>query len=46
MTAQPPLAIGDPAPDVTLRDHEDHLVALRDLWQSAPLAIFFQRHLG
>ena len=41
-----PLSIGDSAPDVTLRDHEDRPVRLLDLWQAAPLALFFVRHYG
>ena len=41
-----PLAVGDSAPNVTLRNDEDRPVRLPDLWREKPLALFFVRHYG
>ena len=38
--------VGDPAPDVELRDETDQLVRLSALWQVRPLALLFVRHFG
>lgn len=42
------LAVGDHAPDLTLRDAGDVEVRLSDLWASAPraLVLVFLRHFG
>lgn len=40
------LAVGDPAPDVTLPDQDGHDVALSSLWRDRTTAIVFLRHYG
>ena len=47
MPTTPP-TIGQPAPDVTLRDEHDEALALRDLWLRAErgIVLSFLRHYG
>ena len=40
------LALGDPAPDLSLLDADERPVALSSLWKRAPLALIFLRHFG
>ncbi len=41
-----PLAVGDPAPDLTLEDDQGAKVQLSRLWDAAPLVLLFVRHFG
>lgn len=39
-------AVGDPAPDLELRDDAGRPARLAALWQAQPLLLFFARHFG
>ena len=41
-----PLQVGDPAPDVELRDHNGVPTRLSSLWGNGPAVILFWRHFG
>ena len=43
---QRPIAVGDAAPDVTLRDESGEAAALSAYWQRQPVALVFVRHFG
>jgi peroxiredoxin len=40
------LVVGDDAPDLSLSDHEGHVIALASLWKSQPRVLLFVRHFG
>lgn len=42
----PPLLVGDPAPDLRLRDPQERRVHLSAFWVEAPLVAIFLRHFG
>jgi peroxiredoxin len=41
-----PLLVGEPAPDLRLRDPQEDEVRLSALWAEAPLVVIFLRHFG
>ena len=41
-----PVAVGDAAPDIRLRDADDHEVQLAAYWQRQPTVLVFVRHFG
>jgi peroxiredoxin len=43
---QRPVAVGDAAPDVTLRDENGEAAALSVYWQRQPAVLVFVRHFG
>jgi peroxiredoxin len=44
--SQLPLQVGDPAPNVQLRDFSNQVVELKNLWESGPALLIFLRHYG
>lgn len=42
----PSLLVGDPAPDLRLRDPQEREIRLSALWAEAPLVAIFLRHFG
>ncbi len=41
-----PVAVGDPAPDLILRDQDGVEVRLSSYWRERPVALIFLRHFG
>ncbi|MGD2157914.1 MAG: peroxiredoxin-like family protein, partial [Anaerolineales bacterium] len=44
--SQLPLQVGDPAPNVKLRDFSNQVVELKYLWEKGPALLVFLRHYG
>jgi len=42
----PRLVIGQPAPDIALRNSDSATVSLSDAWQDTPVLLSFLRHFG
>jgi peroxiredoxin len=40
------LALGDPAPDMTLRNEDGEETTLSAYWRAGPTALVFIRHFG
>jgi peroxiredoxin len=40
------IEVGQPAPDVTLRNQDDAPVTLSSFWTQRPTALVFVRHFG